>query len=164
MSNFKFWRWLLVAGKLRCPTQTFCWREGCMTLGWVQELELLEGEWGRDAQCCFQTGVVRDQMWISGVPLQGWRVYGGNKKHSEEASGERRKYFFQIHATLPGTAVTWLCLELNQSKFTNVGFFRCGLSCFPLESFPDSRFLRFILSEFHSYIFGSSAACHSPTV
>lgn len=102
--------------------------------------------------------LVRDQVWISGVLFQGWGVYGRNRKHSGEASGERRNCFSKY--VLP-RALTWLCFELKQSKLRNVGFLRCGFCCC---AFPDSRFLRLILSEFPSYIFGKSAAWHRPTV
>lgn len=101
--------------------------------------------------------LVRDQVWISRVLFQGWRVYGRNKKPSQEESEEKRNYFSKFVLRCQGQhwALTWFCHELNQSKFTNVGFLRCGFCCC---SFPDSRFLRLILSEFHCYIFGNSAA------
>lgn len=95
--------------------------------------------------------VVRDQ--VCGYQVFFFRAgdYMGETKSVQRKQVERRNYFskFVLHCQRHHWALSWFCLELNQSKFRNVGFIRCGFCCC---SFPDSRFFRLILSEFHSYI------------
>lgn len=120
--------------------QSFRWRESCMNTGMGAGVAAgrvswpLRREWGRDAQCL----IPDSWMWGTSCGYQmfifraGRNKYGRNKKHSEEASGERRNYFFKY---VLYWALTWFCLELNQSKFRNVGFLRCGVCCCSFPGF-----------------------------
>lgn len=129
---------------------------------WKDVLALEEGV-GQGCSVPASTQVVlRNQVWLSGALFQGWRVCGRNKNHSEEAGGDRRNYFskYVLYCQRQQRVLTWYCLELNQSKFRNVGFFRGGLCCC---SFPDSRFLRLILVNF-TVPYLESTAWQRPTV
>lgn len=174
MSNFEFWRWLLVPAKPQCLAQTFL-MEGklcelwmgcrCSSRSWCCWKGVLAFEEGVGQGCSVPAStqvVLMNQVGISDALFQGWRVCGRNKKHSEEAGGDRRNYFskYVLYCQRQCWVLTWFFLELNQSRFRNVGFFRGGFCCC---SFPDSRFLRLILVNF-TVTYLESAAWQRPTV